>query len=236
MPGYTRRQLKEDKFAETAQGAAQWATGHRRFVIVAVGLILVAVLATTGVITWRNRQIEQANMDLTAAMRTFGAQLRPPGTPAIPDALTFTSISERAKAAEKDFKTIADKYSLVPPGKIARYLHGVTLMQAGDNAAAEQELKTAANFRDQDVANLARMALASMYRSSNRQSEAATLYKDVAQHPSSTVSKASAQLELAGMYEKTDPQQAAGIYQQLQKENPQSPAAQVAAQKLAGAK
>ncbi len=70
MPGYTRRQLKEDKFAETAQGAALWATGHRMTVIWALGLIIVAVLAAAGFFTWRSRQIEQANIDLTAAMRT----------------------------------------------------------------------------------------------------------------------------------------------------------------------
>ena len=61
MPGYTRRQLKEDKFAETAQGAAQWATGHRQLVVWALGLVIIAVLATTGIVTWRNRQIDQAN-------------------------------------------------------------------------------------------------------------------------------------------------------------------------------
>lgn len=231
MPGYTRRQLKEDKFAETAQGAAVWATGHRRTVIFAVGLVIVAVLATAGVLTWRSRQMEQANVDLAAAMRTFEAPLRPAGTPA-GDTPSFTSIVDRGKAAEKEFKAIADKYSWVPPGKIARYLHGVALMQAGDTGAAEQELKTAANFRDKDVANLAKMALASIYRGSNRQADAVRLYKEIAEQPSATVSKPTAQLELAEMYEKTDPQQATNIYQQLQKESPQSPAAQVAAQKL----
>ena len=231
MPGYTRRQLKEDKFAETAQGAALWATGHRRTVIWALGLIVVAVLAATGIITWRSRQIEEANADLTTAMRTFDAPLRPAGTPA-GDTPSFTSITERGKAAEKEFKAIADKYPWVPPGKIARYLHGIALTQAGDAAAAEQELKTAANFRDKDIANLAKMALASIDRGSNRQADAVKIYKEVAEHPSATVSKNTAQLELAEMYEKTDPQQATTIYQQVQKENPQSPAAQLAAQKL----
>jgi predicted negative regulator of RcsB-dependent stress response len=232
VPGYTRRQLKEDKFAETAQGAALWATGHRKTLIWGLGAIIVIVLAAAGFYTWRSRQMEQANIDLAAAMRTFSAPLRPAGTPA-GDTPSFTSIAERGKASEKEFKAIADKYPWVAPGKIARYLHGIALMQAGDMAAAEQELKTAANFRDKDVANLAKMALASIYRDSNRQADAINIYKDVVAHPSATVSKNSAQLELAEMYEKTDPQQATTIYQQLQKENPQSPVAQVAAQKLA---
>jgi hypothetical protein len=70
VSGYTRRQLKEDKFAETAQGAAQWATGHRKLVVWGLGLIVVAILATVGTISWRNYQIEQANVELSAALRT----------------------------------------------------------------------------------------------------------------------------------------------------------------------
>jgi predicted negative regulator of RcsB-dependent stress response len=231
VSGYTRRQLKEDKFAETAQGAAQWATGHRNLVVWGLGLIIVAILATTGIIAWRNRQIEQANLELSAALRTFGAPLRPAGAPA-GDTPSFASVAERGKAAEKEFKAIADKYSLVSPGKIARYLRGSALVQAGDMAAAELEFKTAAGFHDKDVAALAKMALASIYRNSNRQAEAVKIYKELADRPSATVSKATAQLELAEIYEQTDPQQATAIYQQLQKDEPRSPAAQMAAQKL----
>jgi TolA-binding protein len=234
VPGYTRRQLKEDKFAETAQGAAQWATGHRSLVVWSISLIVMIVLATVGIITWRNRQIEQGNEDLAAAMRILNAPLRQPGTPppAAGDTPSFTSATERAKAAEKQLAQIADKYSLVPPGKIGRYLHGVALLQIGDKTAAEQEIKKAADSGDKDLAALAKMTLASLYRDSNRQGDAAKIYKDLADHPATTVSKSTAQLALAEMYEKTDPAQATAIYQQVQKEDPQSDAARVAAQKL----
>ena len=233
MPGYTRRQLKEDKFAETAQGAALWATGHRQTVVWTVGLVLVAVLATAGVIAWRGRQSDRGNTDLAGALRTFNAQLAPAGTPAEDGGgPSFTNIADRAKAAEKQFGAVADNYSSVAPGRIARYMRGIALTQAGDKAGAEKELKTAANFSDKDVASLAKMALASMYRASNRTPEAIAIYKELTDHPTATVSKVQAQLALADVYETTDPQQAALIYQQLQKENPQSPAGQVAGQKL----
>jgi predicted negative regulator of RcsB-dependent stress response len=236
VPGYTRRQLKEDKFAETAQGAAQWATGHRQTVIWVAALALVAILLTAGVITWRNRQTDQANVELSTAMRTLETPLVPAGAPVSDSGPTFSTISDRAKAAQKEFKATADKYSTVSPGKIARYMSGITLLQAGDKTGAEQELKAASNFRDKDVSALAKMALASIYRGSNRPSEAVAIYKELSEHPTVTVSKAQAQLELAEMYEITDPQQASLIYQQLQKEDPRSPAAQLAAQKLAKSK
>lgn len=231
MPGYTRRQLKEDKFAETAQGAAQWATGHRQIVIWALGLIVVGVLAIVGIFAWRNHQIEQANLALNAALRTMSEPLRPAGTPA-GDTPSFTSVAERGQTAAKELKAIADKYSLVPPGKVARFLRGSALLQAGDTAAAEQEFKAAADFSDKDLAALAKMALASLYRDTNRQADAIKIYKELADHPTATVSKSTVQLELAAIYEKIDPQQATSIYQQLQKDDPRSTAAQVAAQKL----
>ncbi len=46
----------------------------------------------------------------------------------------------------------------------------------------------------------------------------------------------SVQLEMAEMFEATDPQQASNLYQQIQKENPQSAAAQIASSKLSGGK
>ena len=238
MPGYTRRQLKEDKFAATAQGAAEWATGHRQTLIWIVGLVLVAVLLTVGVITWRNRQSDEANTQLSAAMRTLDAQLVPAGSPPPTEdaGQTFPTIADRAKAAQKQFQAIADKYSTVSPGKIARYMSGISLVQAGDKTGAEHELKTAAEFRDKDVAALAKMALASLYRGMNRAPEAIAIYKDLSEHPTVTVSKAQAQLQLAELYESTDPQQATLIYQQLQKDDPRSPAAQLAGQKLAKSK
>src|SRR5215469_4544321 len=107
MPGYTRRQLKEDKFAETAQDAAQWATGHRKLVVWALGVIVAVVLLAAGIYTWRNRQIEQGNIELNAALRTLNAPLRPAGTPAQGDAPSFTSVAERGQAAAKEFKAIA---------------------------------------------------------------------------------------------------------------------------------
>jgi predicted negative regulator of RcsB-dependent stress response len=231
MPGYTRRQLKEDKFAETAQDAAEWASEHSKLVIWTVSILIVVIVVTVGGWTWRSRQLEHANIDLSAALRTLSAPLRPAGTPA-GDTPSFTSIAERGQAAAKQLQATADKYSLVSPGKVARYLLGSAQLQAGNMAAAEQTFKTAADFRDKDIAALAKMSLASLYNDSNRQADAIKIYKELSDHPTATVSKGTAQLALAGIYEKTDPQEAAKIYQQLQKEDPHSQAAQVAAQKL----
>ncbi len=238
MQGYTRRQLKEDKFVESAQEAVDWASGHRRLVVWGIGLVILAGLAYFGITMWLNRQSEQANMELGTAMRTMLEPIVPPPPPGAPagNPTSFSSVAERAKAAGKQFQAVADKFSYTKPGKIARYMQGVAAMQAGDNATAERQLKSVADSGNQSVAALAKMALASLYRSSNRQSDAVRIYRDLEDHPTDTVSKAQAQLEMAAMYESTDPQQAASIYQQIQKEDPKSAAAQIAAERMGTAK
>jgi len=236
VQGYTRRQLKQDKFVETTQEAVHWASGHQRPVIWGIGLVIVAAVAYFGITAWLDRQNEQANAGLTQAMRTLTLPLRPADAPASQTTTGYASATERAKAAEKQFQDLAQKYSYTKTGKIAHYMQGVAAVQAGDNAGAEQQLKSVADSDDKDVSSLAKLALASLYRSTNRPADAAKIYKDLQEHPSATVSKAQAQLEMAEMYEKSDPTQAMNIYQQIQKEDPASPAATIANARLATVK
>ncbi len=236
MQGYTRRQLKEDKFAEKTKDAVQWTVGHQRSVAWALGAALVALAGYFAYSYWDTRQSEAANAALGSAMRTFNDPLRPAGTPPTEGLQSFTSLAERAQAAGKEFKAVADKYSYTKPGKIARYMEGVAAMQAGDSAGAERNLKAAADSSDKDISALAKMALASQYRVSNKFSDATRIYKDLQDHPTGTVSKAQAQLAMAEMYENSDPQQAASLYQQIQKENSDNPAGQFAAARLATVK
>lgn len=233
MQGYSRKQLKEDRFVESAQGAADWAAAHQRMLIWSISSAIVVGLLVWGFVSWRSRQIEQANIALGAAMRTFNTPLRPAGAPASDKNAGFASSAERAKAAQKEFQAAADKFSLTKAGKIARYMEGVAAMDAGDKDA-EQKLKAAADSSDKEVASLAKMALANYYRSNNRKSDAVRVYKEIADHPTDTVSKAEAQLQLASLYETTDPQQATTLYHEILKEDPSGPAAQAATARLSG--
>lgn len=231
MQSYTRRQMKEDKFAETAQGAMEWARGHQQGTLWAIVAALVVVGLGTGFYFWNVSQSEKANMEISKAMRTFNARLRGPDTPPGED-LSFPTMADRGKAAEKEFSAIADKYSMTRPGKMAKYLAAVSLLQAGEASTAEQRLKSIADSGNSDTSGLAKMALASLYRSTKREGEAAKIYSDLTAHPTSSVSKASAQLAMAEMYESSDPKQAEKIYQDIQKENKDNSVGQLAQSKL----
>jgi lipopolysaccharide biosynthesis regulator YciM len=110
---------------------------------------------------------------------------------------------------------------------------GLTSSQLGDNAAAERELKQVASSRNPDLAALAKFALASVYRNSNRNKEAIDIYNQLISKPTRTVAKVTAQLEQAATYQSEQlPLEAKRVYEQVQKENPATEAAQMASAKL----
>jgi len=84
------------------------------------------------------------------------------------------------------------------------------------------------------LAALAKMALAGLYRQTGRDSQAVDLYNQVIKDPTLTVPTASAQLQLAQLYENTNPAEAKRLYAQIKDQNKDNAAGQVAAQKLAG--
>ena len=232
MPGYTRHQLKEDKFADAAKGTVTWAVGHRKFVTVATTVLLVAAAVGVGgwgFLQWRE---QKASFELGSALRTYHRALRPAGTPANPDFPSFASAAERAKTARAELQAVADHYSYTPSGKMARYYVGLAAMESGDNVAAERELKAVAASRSKDLAPLGKLALATLYRSQKRDAEAIQLYRELIEHPSDSVPKATAQLELGSLYEEKQPAEAGKLYQQVRIENPTGAAGEIAAARL----
>jgi Tetratricopeptide repeat-like domain len=228
-----RRQLKHDRFAETAAETYSWAAAHRDKLLWA-GLVLAIILvAVIGVYSYVQRQSEQANLALADAMRTYNAQIGP-ANPATPEEKTYPTVADRAKAAHSQFEAIADKYGRSDPGKIARYMGGVTALQMGDAAMAERELNRAADNGGADVSSLAKLALAGVYRSTNRDQQAIDTYKYLIDHPTNAVGKSAAELELASLYETKQPGEAKRLYEEIKKDAPNSMAAEIATTKLSG--
>ncbi|MGB9085651.1 MAG: tetratricopeptide repeat protein, partial [Terriglobales bacterium] len=171
------------------------------------------------------------------AVRTFETPIRPAGVPAQPGFETFASSQERATAARKQFQDIVDKYPHTHTADMARYFVGLTSAQLNDNAAAERNLQEAANSSNADLSALGKFALASVYRGENKDTQAIDLYKQLIDKPTLVVSKATAQIELAGFYEsRQKADEAKRIYEQVAKENPSTEAASLAQRRAAALK
>ena len=237
MRAQTRHQLKQDRFSratiDVAEKTVHWTVEHQSKLIAGSVILLIVFAVLLGGWYYINRQDEKASVELSQAVRTLDTPIRPAGMPAQPDEPSFASGKERAMAAHKQFQEVASKYPHTRSGDIAHYFVGLTASQLGDYSAAERELKSIADSRNEDFASLARFALAAVYRNTNRNKDAIELYKKLAEKPTRTVGKVAAQMELGATYESNrQPLEAKQIYQQIQKENPSSDAAQTASAKL----
>ncbi len=233
MRSYTRQQLKQNAFAETTADTISWAVAHRSKVMAASIALAILVAVVAGGWAYVNYRDQQGRQELSSTMQKYGAPIRPAGTPATPDVLSFGSSQERAKVTNAEFARIADKYSFTESGALARYFEGLTYRDMGDNAAAEKQLKEVADGRHKEIASLAKLALGSLYEDTNQNSQALAIFKDLVDHPTTSVGKTTAQLELASLYEAMQqPGDAAKVYQEMQKDSPTGAAGQIATQKL----
>lgn len=237
MRAQTRHSLKEDRFSKVTINAAEktvdWTVQHRSKLIVAAVMIVGVAGAILATWYYFEQQNQRASVEFGQAIRTLDTPLRPPNMPAQPDQPSFPSAKDRATSARKQFQAVVDKYPHTRASEFARYFVGVTAAELDDNAVAERDLKQVADYHNKDLAALGRFALASVYRKMGRDKDAINLYKQLIEKPTQPVGKATAQLELADLYQqKQQPQEAKRILEQVQKENPNSEIASIATQRL----
>lgn len=215
MQSYTRHQLKEDKFKEASLHALEAAQAHRQQITVISVIVLVIVIAAGATYYWHTHQQDVASVAMGEAMNVYNAPLRAPDAPVNPSQLTFASAEQRSKEAEKQFQSVADKYGSTQAGKNAAYMAAVSALEAGDYPSAESKFKALSESRHQDLASLAKLGLASVYESTNRNTDAVKIYSELMSHPTESVSRERVQFALASLYESSDPAQAKKMYEQL---------------------
>ena len=237
MRAETRHQLKQDKFSkatiQVAEQTVHWTVEHKNKLMVAGLVVLLLVGAALGSWYYLAQQDDKASVDLSKGVIALETAVRAPGAPAQPDSPSFASTGDRAKEAHQLFQSVIDRYPHTRAADFARYFLGVTAAQLGDNAAAERELRAVGGYHNADLSSLAKLALASLYANTHRDKEAIDIYKQLMSKPTRTVSKSAAEIELAESYRAAGlTAEAKKLYQQIQKESPQSEAAQLASTKL----
>jgi tetratricopeptide (TPR) repeat protein len=229
----TKQALKHDQFIDTTNQGLEWASENRRSVIVTSAIVLAAILIVVAGVLIYNYRASQASVAFGAAMQAYQTPLAAPGQQVPAGVKTYASATERAKAANDLFMGVADKYGMTPDGRVARYFGGLTFMEEGQNAPAESTLKQVASGWNGDLAALAKLSLAQLYRQTGRDPQAIDLYNDLTAKPTSTVPSGLAQLQLAELYEaQGKPELAKKIYAQLKDKDAKGPAGALAAQKL----
>jgi tetratricopeptide (TPR) repeat protein len=229
----TKAALKQDQFVTTTSHGLEWASENRKSVIVTTSLLLAVILVVVlSAVVYTNRS-QAASVAFGDAMQTYQTPLAPVGQPVPPGIKTFASTAERAKAANAKFLAIADKYGMTPDGRNARYFAGLTYVDAGQNQAAEDTFKQVSSGWSSDLASLAKVALAQLYRNSGRNPQAIELYNQLIAKPTTTVPAGLAKLQLAELYQSEgNTAEAKNIYAKLKDTDPKGVAGLTAAEKL----
>ena len=232
MDTQTRHAMKHDALVDNAQSAVAWLEEHKSEAIrFAAVLIAVVAIGIGSVMFYQHRQ-EQASVAFGAAMDIYSAPVAQPGVPAQPGVRTYPSSVARAQAANALFLKVANSYGSTDSGKNALYFSGLCYMEMGQASQAEKTLKQVVRDGNKNLAALGNLALVNLYQQNGHASDAIKLLNQLASHPTTAVPASEAKLELASMYEKTNPQQAQQIYAQLKDKDSKTAAGQIAAQKL----
>lgn len=232
MDTKTRHALKQDKFVTATTSGLEWLETNRSGVLRwTIATVVVIGLLVAGIVVWHQRS-QAAQSLLSQGMDVYATPLATPGEPTPPGEKTYATAAERAAAAYPLFEKAANEYSWQNAGKLARYFAGVTAVDLGKTQQAEKELKQAADSGSGSASSLAKLALANLYAQDGNTSQAATLFQELIAHPTTTVPKSAAQLQLAQMYQTTDPNEAKRIYAQVEDQDKGTSAAQIAQQQL----
>jgi predicted negative regulator of RcsB-dependent stress response len=229
----TRHALKKDKFAQAAASSASWVGEHKTSVVrwaITAGVVL--VLGAGALIYWVLRS-SAAETALGAALDVYTSPLALPGAPS--ESGVYSTAADRAKEANREFVAVAQTYGWLPEGSKAHYFAGVTYAELGQNGNAESQLTAASKSWDRNLSNLAKLALAGLYRQTSRDNDAIALYNQVIAKPSVTVSAGVAELDLADLYASEGKQdQARALWAKVRDADKDGAAGQIAAQKLTG--
>jgi predicted negative regulator of RcsB-dependent stress response len=202
----SRKELKKNEFAETMMHGAEAVASHQRLTWIIGGAIALVLILVGGWRYYSQNQTARASVGLQAAMKIFDARIRASGEPAAPDEVTY--IDE--------------------PGHVALYYEALCLAQLDKNDEAEKDLKAVESSGDASLAPLAQFQLAQVYDNTSRSDQALKIYQQLADKPAEFVPRAVVLLKMADHHSKSNPQEAAKLYNQVKTEFPDSAAAQAA--------
>jgi len=222
MDRLTRHELKQDEFRETLDQLEQYLKVHLKEILTVTILVVVVVGLAGGLKYYHAQREASANIELAAALRTFQAYVGTvtPETMGS-DSQIFLNARDKYEKAREQFNAIVLKYQMFPRPKavsIARYHVGICESLLGNSAAAINTLQEASRDGDREIASLAQFALAGEFLKTGKKQEAAKIYRDLADHPSLAVPKATALLALAGALQDSQPARARQLYQQIERE------------------
>lgn len=212
MDRKTRKNLKSDKFAEEVTTIWDWAGEHKELVIRYGSIAVAVVLIAVGIFYYVRYQANAREEALSQALRIDGASV---GTNPQPGMLNYATQDEKDKAWQKAFTDLASKYHGSQEGAIAEMYLASNANDKGNLAEAEKRYQDVMDSAPKPYASMAGVALAQLYAAQCKIPEAQKLLQNYIDHPTVTVSKEEATIDLAMVDASKNPEQARKILEPL---------------------
>jgi predicted negative regulator of RcsB-dependent stress response len=209
---HLKKVAKSDEFKDQVWHGIDLVKEHPEEIKKYGGIALAILVIAGGTYFYINHQAAAREEALVEALKvhdaTVGADVRSTN-------LHFATEDEKLKATEKAFRDVATKYHGSQEGAIAAMNLGQELIDNGDLAGGEKEYKDIADNAPAAYASQAALALAQLYAIEGKTADAEKLLNDLIKNPTVTVSKEEAELALAKVKAKTDPDAARKMLQAM---------------------
>jgi tetratricopeptide (TPR) repeat protein len=197
------RELQHDRFRDTTMNlldrVGNALEGKGRTILYGLGGLLLLGILVVVFINWRARKADEARQALGRAIDIARGTISATPT-AGSSGPTFTSEQERSQRAIEEFEKVAAKYG-DPYRTEARYFIATNRLSV-ERQKGMSELAELGSSSVPEVAALAKFALAQAKEGDGKLDEAVQIYSEIAKLNSHAVTAETANLRIAGVYEK----------------------------------
>ena len=207
MDRRTRKELKSDKFALEVQHGFEFVTDHKDQLIRYGGIVLAVLLIAGGIYLYMNHQTSVREDAMAAAFRIDNASVGN-GQVQQTGVQHFDTQAQKDAALTKAMTDIAVKYSGSDEGATAEFYLASLAVDKGNLPEAEKRFQQIADSAPSAYSSMAKLSLARVFESEGKDDQAEKLLRDLMAHPTVSVSKGEAQLRLAMLIAKKNPDEA----------------------------
>jgi hypothetical protein len=194
-----RDEIKQDDFASGLETSMAFAVAHRDELRIGAGVVVVVLAAAGAIGFFQGQRAKEADQAFRDALTTFEAPVtseiaagadRPAGP-------VFATSEEKYKTAAAAFEGVDRRFGSTKTGLRAKYYAALSRVQLGQYAEAEKALKEIQALGGGLEPELARLALADLYRRSGQVDKAVEAYRGLATNPTANVPRDFALLSAA---------------------------------------
>jgi hypothetical protein len=184
-----RDEIKQDEFASGIEESLSWIKAHRDEVRIGAGVVIVLLAAAGALIYFQGQRAREADRAFREALAAFDAPVASELAPGAdrPSEQVFATAEEKYKTAAAAFEGVGRRFGSSKVGLRAKYYGALSRLELGQNAEAEKALKEIQALGGGLEPELARLALADLYRRTGQVEKAVEAYRGLATNPTANV-------------------------------------------------